>query len=68
MSTLSVVKKQRGIVRALVLCLTKKLKDSEGKADQTSTLDLAQGLALELGSLYAKFQIQHFQIVDFIDE
>ena len=53
---------------ASIMHLTTKLKDLEGKTDQASTFDLAQGMAQKLDSLDAEFRKHHFQFVELIDD
>ena len=55
-------------MRDSIMRLTMKLKDLEGKTDQASTFDLAQGMAQKLDSLDAEFRKHHFQLVELIDD
>ena len=55
-------------MRASITRLTTKLKDLEGKTEQSSTFDLAKGIAQKLELLDVEFHKHHYDLVDLIDD
>ena len=55
-------------MRASITRLTTKLKDLEGKTEQSSTFDLAKGMAQKLELLDVEFHKHHYDLVDLIDD
>jgi len=55
-------------VRASITKLGTRIKDLEGKADQESTMSLAQQAKLRLEQLDSEFKAHHYGLVDAIDD
>ena len=68
MSNAANLKKRRGVVRASITRLTKRLKDLENDATNPITLDLARGLTRKLDGLDADFRTHHHALIDLIDD
>ena len=69
MSDLSNLRKQRGTIKASITKLHSRLKSLESRADEVSTLDLANQVVPNLKkALDEQFKAQHFLSVDAINE
>jgi len=68
MSNVANLKKRRGVVRASITRLTKRLRDLEKDATNPITLDLARGLTRKLEGLDADFRTHHHALIDLIDD
>ena len=68
MSTESALRKRRGVSRASITRLTRRLGELEGAADQPSTLDVAQQLKKKLEDLVSEFKTHHYSLIDVIDD
>ena len=62
------LRKRRSVVRASITRLFTCLKDLESKADQPTTLDLAQQMSKKLESLDSDFKLHHYALIDLIDD
>ena len=61
------LRKRRGVVRASVTRLDTRLKTLEATPDAPGVSDRAKQLAAKLDGLEADFKINHFQLIDLID-
>ena len=64
----SVLRKRRGVTRASITRLCRRLGELEGAADQPSTLDLTQQLKKKLEELDSEFKTHHYGLIDVIDD
>ena len=62
------LRKRRGVVRASVTRLDKRLKDLEATRDQPGVNDRAKQLAAKLEGLEHDFKTSHLQLIDLIDD
>ena len=65
---LTKLRKRRGVIRALITRLEKRIRELEGISDQPNTPDHARELASNMESLAAEFKEYHFELVDKIEE
>ena len=54
-------------MRASITRITNRLRELEGKADQPTTLDIAQRMLQKLDTLEAEFKTHHYALIDLID-
>lgn len=66
--TVAIAKRRRGIVRGSITRLATRLRDLEGKTDQPSTLDLAQGMALKLRNHDQEYRQHHYSLVELLED
>ena len=64
----TILRRRRGVVRASITRITNRLKELEGKADQPTTLDIAQRTLKKLDTLEAEFKTHHYALIDLIDD
>ena len=68
MTELKELRKRRGVARASVTRLDKRLKDLEATRDQPGVNDRAKQLAAKLEGLEHDFKTSHLQLIDLIDD
>ena len=68
MSNASTLRKRRGVARASITRLMKRLKDLESDTDKPTALDLARGMTRKLDAMDSEFRIHHHALVDVIDD
>ena len=68
MSSISTLRKRRGVARASITRLTTRLKDLESDTSRQATLGLAQGMTRKLDALDSDFRTHHHALIDLIDD
>ena len=67
MTTIAVLRKRRGVPRASITRLGRRLEELEGLTNQPDTLNIAQQLKKKLSELDAEFKKHHYNLVDVVD-
>ena len=68
MADLSRLRKRRGTSKGSITKLSSRIKTLESKVHEPSTIDLANQLTSNLKTLDEQFKVQHFLVIDEIDE